>query len=119
MLKGLSNMASLMKQARDFQEKAAELRNGLRDLRVDATAGGGMVTVEASGDQRLTACRIEETLLQSGDREMIEDLILSAANQALEKAREAAATQMQQLAGGFDVPGLNDALARFGFKPEG
>ena len=118
MFPGLSNMAGLMKQAKELQAKAAELKEGLRDLRVEATVGGGMVTVEASGDQRLISCRIEESLVQSGDREMIEDLVLSAANQALEKAREAAAGQMQQLAGGLDFPGLQDAMAKFGFKPE-
>lgn len=114
MFKGLSNIAGLMKQAREIQGRAAEMKERLAQTRVEGTAGGGMVVVEASGDQRLTACRIEPSLIASGDREMLEDLFLSAANQALDKSREAAAAEMQNLAGGFDIPGLGDALQNLG-----
>jgi DNA-binding YbaB/EbfC family protein len=117
MFKGLSNLAGLMQQARAMQAKAAEMKERLARLRVEGTAGGGMVSVEASGDQRLVALRIEPSLLASGDREMLEDLILSAANQALDKSREAQKNEMQQLAGGLDLPGVGDALSSLGFQP--
>jgi hypothetical protein len=119
MFKGLSNIAGLMKQAREMQGRAAEMKSRLAQLSVEGTAGGGMVVVEASGDQRLTACRIEPTLLASGDREMLEDLFLAAANQALDKVREAAAVEMQSLTSGFDIPGLGDALKGFGLGGPG
>jgi DNA-binding YbaB/EbfC family protein len=114
MFKGFSDVANLMKQAKEIQGRAAEMKTRLGQVRVEGTAGGGMVTVEASGDQKITACRIEPSLIESGDREMIEDLVVSASNQALEQARERAAAEMQQLAGGFNFPGLSEAMEQLG-----
>ncbi|MCA9056465.1 MAG: YbaB/EbfC family nucleoid-associated protein [Planctomycetaceae bacterium] len=114
MFKGLSNFAGMMKGLRDIQGRATEMKDRLAQLRVEGTAGGGMVVVEASGDQRLTACRIEPSLISSGDSEMLEDLVLSACNQALDKAREVAAEEMKGLTSGLDFPGLDDALNNLG-----
>jgi hypothetical protein len=114
MFKGLSNLAGLMKQAREMQSRAAEMKERLAGLRIEGTAGGGMVTVEVTGDQRVTGCRIEPSLFASGDREMVEDLLLAAVNQALDRSREAAASEMQALAGGLDLPGMNEALSSLG-----
>ena len=119
MFKGLSNIAGLMQQAREMQSRAVEMKARLSELRVEGTAGGGMVAVEATGDQRITACRIEPSLVSSGDREMLEDLVLSAVNQALEKSREAAAAEAQNLVGGLDVPGLGAALKSLGLDGQG
>lgn len=118
MFKGFSDVANLMKQAREIQGRASEMKTRLAQVRVEGTAGGGMVVVEASGDQKITGCRIEPSLLAGGDQEMLEDLMVSAANQALEKAREAAANEMQQLAGGLDFPGLSEAMEKIG-NPRG
>lgn len=114
MFKGLADLAGLLQKARDVQAQAGQMQARLALLRVEGTAGGGMVTVVASGALRLMSCRIEPSLLASGDRELVEDLVLSAANQALEKAREAAAEEMHNLAGGLDLPGVGDALAGLG-----
>jgi DNA-binding YbaB/EbfC family protein len=114
MFKGLADIAGIMRQAREIQARAAEMKERLSQLRVEGTSGGGMVAVEATGDQRLTACRIEPSLFESGDRELVEDLVLAAANQALDKAREAAAAEMQNLAGGLDLPGVSEALENLG-----
>ncbi len=114
MLKGLGNIATLMKQAQDMQGRMNELQDNLGQLRVQANAGGGMVTVEASGQQRILSCRIEQSLLESGDREMIEDLVVAATNSALEKAKESAKQEVTKLAGEVDIPGLGDALSKFG-----
>lgn len=114
MFKGLSNLAGLMRQAREIQGRAAEMKERLADLRVEGSAGGGMVVVEASGDQQIQRCRIEASLLTGGDQELLEDLVVLAVNQALDKAREAAAAEVQQLAGGLDLPDLNQALSSFG-----
>ncbi len=114
MFKGLSNFAGLMKQAREIQARAEEMKARLSELRIEGSAGGGMVTVVVTGDQKLTDCRIEEALLADGDREMIEDLIVSAVNQALDSAKEAAAQEMQGLAGNLELPGLGEALSNLG-----
>ena len=85
-----------------------------------------MVNVEARGDMKITSITMTSDLLESGDQEMIEDLVLSAVNQALDKAKAMAAAEMKSLAGGMDIPGLDDALAsltkpasdRVGAEPE-
>ncbi len=114
MFKGLSNLASLMANAGELKAKAAEIKDRIAAIRVEGSSGGGMVKVEASGDQRVLSISIEETLLSSNDKEMLEDLILSATNQALELAKQAAANEMSELAGGMGIPGLDEALSKFG-----
>ena len=114
MLKGLGDLTALFRQAQQFRERIEELQEALKQVRVEGTAGGGMVRVIATGEQRLVSCRIEESLWDSGDREMIEQLVLAAANQALEKSRQAAASELAKLAGGAEVPGLSEALAKLG-----
>jgi DNA-binding YbaB/EbfC family protein len=114
MFQGLSNIAQLLKQAREIQGRAADLRERVAQIRASGSAGGGMVTVEASGDQRVLAVRIDPGLASSGDRELLEDLCAAATNQALQNAREAAAGVMQELTAGLNLPGLNEALSQFG-----
>ncbi len=114
MFKGLGNLASLMKQAQEMQGRMGEMKESLADIRVQGSAGGGMVTIEASGQQSILGCRIDETLLEAGDREMLEDLLVGAVNQALEKAKEAAAQEMAKVTGDLNLPGLGDALSKMG-----
>lgn len=111
MFKGLGNLASLMKHAQEIQSRMGVMQEHLGEVKVEGTAGGGMVTVEASGHQKVLSVRIEQSLFEENDREMIEDLVLAATNQALEKARQAAAEQMKGIA---DVPGMDAALEQFG-----
>ena len=113
MLNGLGNLASLMKQATQMQGLMGEMQEKLARIRVSGTAGGGMVQVEVSGQQKILSCTIDENLLKTGDREMIEDLVVAAGNQAMDRSREAAAGEMNQLAGGLDLPGLSDAMSQF------
>lgn len=110
MFKNIGNMMSMIKQARQIQARMGEMQDGLAHLRVEGTAGGGMVTVEANGQQKILNVTIEDSLLEDLDKEMLEDLLVGAVNQALDKAREAAAEEMQKLTAGLDVPGLGDAL---------
>ena len=114
MFKGLGNLASLMKQAQEIQSRMGEMQEQLADVKVEGTAGGGMVTVEANGHQKILSVRIEQSLIDDKDKEMMEDLIMAATNQALEKAKAAAAEGMKGLTGGADIPGLDDALEKFG-----
>jgi DNA-binding YbaB/EbfC family protein len=90
------------------------MQEKLADLRVEGAAGGGMVTVEASGQQKILGCRIEPGLFAAGDREMLEELVAAAANQALDRAREAAAREMSGMMDGIDLPGLDETLSRLG-----
>ncbi|MFP6767541.1 MAG: YbaB/EbfC family nucleoid-associated protein [Planctomycetaceae bacterium] len=113
MLNGLGNLASLMKQATQMQGLMGEMQEKLARIRVSGTAGGGMVQVEVSGQQKILSCTIDESLLKTGDQEMIEDLVVAAGNQAMDRSREAAAGEMNQLAGGLDLPGLSDAMSQF------
>ncbi|MEZ6056360.1 MAG: YbaB/EbfC family nucleoid-associated protein [Planctomycetaceae bacterium] len=114
MFKGLSQIAGLMKNARDIQARAAEMKDKLASIRVEGASGGGMITVVATGDQKIISCRIEPSLLVSPDAEVLEDLIVAACNQALDKAKAAAAEQMQSLAGGLDIPGLDETMKNLG-----
>jgi len=113
MLKGLGDLASLMKNAAQMQGLASELQEQLGRVRVEGTAGGGMVTVEVSGKQRVLSCRIDPSLLEADDRELLEDLVAAAMNSALEKSREAAAEEMNKLAGDLNMPGISELLSRF------
>lgn len=112
MFKGLGNLASLMKQAQEMQGRVSEMQESLGRLRVEGSAGGGMITVEANGQQKILAVRIEQSLLEAGDREMLEDLVVAATNQALEKAKETAAQEMSKLTGEINIPGLDEALSK-------
>lgn len=114
MFKGLGQMASLVKQAQALRGRMHEVQENLRRLKVGGAAGGGMVRVEMSGQQQMLACHIDTSLLQSGDQEMLEDLLVAAVNQALDKSKEAAAQEFAKVAGGLDLSGLGDTLSKLG-----
>ena len=88
-------------------------------LHVEGSASGGMVRVEANGQQKILAIHLEDSLLENPDREMLEDLVVAATNQALDKSREAAAEEMAKLTGNLDIPGLGDALSQMGLDMPG
>lgn len=115
MFKGLGDMAGLMRQAQEMQGRMREMQDRLGNLRIDGAAGGGMVTVTVNGQQKVLACRIEPSLLESSDGEVLQDLIVAATNQALDKARETAQDELARISEGMNLPGLGDALSRFGF----
>lgn len=109
----LGNIASMLGNARHLQERMEEMQAKLGDLRVEGAAGGGMVRATANGKLEILTVNIEDSIFQSGDREMVEELVQVAVSAALRKAREAAGAQMSELAGGLPIPGLADALNRF------
>ncbi len=114
MFKELGSLANLMKNAQAITGKMQDMRDKLGERRITGSAGGGMVSVEFTGHSQMLACRIDPTLFQTGDREMLEDLITSATNQALEKVKQVAAEEMGQVTEGLNLPGLGDALSKFG-----
>jgi DNA-binding YbaB/EbfC family protein len=114
MFKGIANIAQLMRQAQQMQAKFGEMKDELATVRTEGSSGGGLVVVEATGELKITSIRIEESLASGGDREMMEELVLAAVNQALDRAREAAAEKMKSAAG--DIPGISDLLSQSGLS---
>jgi len=100
------SMADVLKQAQAMQEQLAKIQQAAAAKTVDGTAGGGMVTVTASGAMQVVAVKIDPEVMKSGDTDMLQDLIAAAANDALRKAREMMAEEMKGLTGGLQIPGL-------------
>ena len=107
-------MAGVLRQAQEMQSRLKEMQERLAALQVEGTAGGGMVTVTASGQQKILGVKIEPTLLEARDAEVLQDLVLVATNQALDKAREAAQEELSKVSGSMNMPGLGEALSRLG-----
>lgn len=102
-MKGFGNM---LKEAQKLQAQLEALREEVAKKKVEATAGGGMVTVEANGNGEIVSIKIEREVINPEDAQMLEDLILAACNEALRKARELMQAEMGKLAGGLRIPGL-------------
>ncbi len=102
----LGNIADLMRNAGKFQESVQKATESLGQVQVEATSGGGAVSAKANGRLELVSVRIDPELLADGDAELLEDLVTSAVNQALVKAREAAARSLSTIAGGLPLPGF-------------
>ena len=102
-MKNLQQMQQMLKQVQQFQE---QLQKQLDELVVEATAGGGMVSVKMNGQKQLHEVRIDPEVFASQDLEMLQDLILVAFNEAARKVDEQLSSQMGSLAGGLNIPGL-------------
>lgn len=102
------NMNDLMRKAQKMQEEFAKMQEGLKDKTVEASSGGGAVTVTANGIKQVTAVKIEKSLVESGDVEMLQDLVTAAVNEALNKAQELADAESKRIAGGLglNLPGM-------------
>lgn len=98
------SMGDLLKQAQEMQKKVGEMQGELAARTVTAGSGGGMVTVVANGAQELLSIKIEKEVLS--DPDMLADLILVAANEALKKSQAMVASEMSKLTGGLNLPGL-------------
>ena len=115
MLKGLGNLANLpalMKQAQEMGGRMQAMQQELKGKRATGSAGGGLVEVDVNGLAEVLAVRIDASLVEKGEREMIEDLLPAAFNAAQHKAKEMHAAAMQSLAGGLPMGGLQEALAQ-------
>ena len=102
-MKNLQQMQQILKQVQQFQE---QLQRQLDGLVVEATAGGGMVTVKMNGQKQVVAVTIDREVFASRDQEMLQDLILAAVNDAMRIVDEQTASQVGNLAGGLNLPGL-------------
>ncbi len=102
----MKNLSQMMKQAQQLQRKMMEMQAELGSRTVSAQAGGGMVEAVANGRQELVSLRIDPEVVSAEDVEMLQDLVLAAVNEALNKSREMVAQEMSKLTGGLQIPGL-------------
>jgi DNA-binding YbaB/EbfC family protein len=100
------NFKDLMQQAQGMQQRITAMQEELAGKTVTGSAGGDMVRVEVSGAQEVLSIKIEESVLSSGDAELLEDLVVAAVNDALNKSRELMTEEMSKLTGGLRIPGL-------------
>lgn len=100
------NFGNIMKQAKKIQEKIASMQAELESRTVEATAGGGMVTVVVNGKFEILSMKIEREVVNQEDVDMLQDLIMAAVNEGIRKAQEMASAEMSKITGGFNIPGL-------------
>ncbi len=100
------DMRVLMKQAQQMQAKMTEAQARLQEETAEASSGGGMVTVVANGKGELLSVKIKKDVVDPDDVEMLEDMVLGAANEALRKTRDRISEEMSKLTGGMNVPGM-------------
>lgn len=103
---GASNMNGLMKQAQKMQEEMARAQAELEEREFTATSGGGAVTVVVSGKKELKSLTIEPEVVDPEDIEMLQDLVLSAVNEALRQVEETSNEEMSKITGGMNLPGM-------------
>jgi DNA-binding YbaB/EbfC family protein len=102
-VKGFGN---IMKEAQKLQQQMERMQEEVGQKKVEATAGGGMVTVQANGKQELLSIKLDPEVINKDDAQMLEDLVLAACNEALRKSRELVQQEMGKLTGGLKIPGL-------------
>jgi hypothetical protein len=103
----MKDLGSIMKQAQKIQAQMARMQEELAGRTVEASAGGGMITVVASGKQEIVSIKIEPEVIDAGDREMLQDLVVAAVNEALRKSQEMVSEEMKKITGGLNIPGLS------------
>lgn len=99
-------MAQLMKQANQMQLKMKKAQEEIAKMTFEGTSGGGAVTATVSGEHLLLSIKIDPEVMKSGDAEMLQDMIVTAANDGIKKAKETSAKEMEKITGGAGIPGL-------------
>jgi len=102
----MKNLGNLMKQAQEMQGKMAELQEKMQAMEITGTSGGGMVEVVINGKGEMRRLTIDKSIVDPEDKEMLEDLIVAAFNDAKEKSEEAMREEMSQVTGGLKIPGM-------------
>ena len=105
-MRNMGNMNKMMKQIQKMQQDIMKLQEELKERTVEATAGGGVVKAVANGKKELVKIEIKPEAVDPDDVEMLQDLVLAAANEALQKAEEMVSQEMGKLTGGLNIPGL-------------
>ena len=102
----MSSMGKFIKQAARMQQQVEQIQQHLAQRTVEATSGGGAVKVVAKCDGTLASIKIDPQALNPSDAQLLEDMVLSAANQALNQAKEISTAEMGKVTAGFNLPGL-------------
>ncbi|EIT83793.1 hypothetical protein A374_18624 [Fictibacillus macauensis ZFHKF-1] len=105
-MRGGGNMNNMMKQMQKMQKDMAKAQEELKDKRLEGTAGGGMVTVIANGHKEILEVNIKEEVVDPEDIEMLQDLVLTATNEALKNVDELVNKDMGKFTKGLNIPGL-------------
>lgn len=100
------NMNNLMKQAQQMQAKLAMLQNELAEREVEASAGGGMVTVKVNGKQQLLSISINKECVDPNDVSTLEELVFTAVNKAMKDSQDMVQQAMSKVTGGMNIPGM-------------
>ena len=100
------DMKKMMKQAQRMQAELAKAQDEIKDMEFEATAGGGMVKVVATGDMAVKSIAIDPEAVDPEDVEMLEDLVLAAVNEALRGVSDISAQRLNAATGGMSIPGL-------------
>ena len=103
MTRGLGN---ILKQAQQMHSKISQLQEEMAEKKVEASAGGGMVSVIINGKQEILAIRIDPEVVSRDDVEMLQDLVRAAVNEAIRKSQELMTEEMKKVTGGLGLPGL-------------
>lgn len=102
----MKDMNKLMKQAQQLQTKMARMQEEMGQKTIEATAGGGMVKVVATGKQQILSIQIEKEVVDPEDVDMLQDLIVAAVNEALSRSQAMMNEEMSKLTGGMNIPGM-------------
>lgn len=100
------DMQKMLKQARKMQAQLAEVQDSLKEVTVEATAGGGMVKAVMTGEGDLTSLTIDPAAVDPNDVELLQDMIVAAVNEAIRGVSEVASKQMSSITGGLNIPGM-------------
>jgi hypothetical protein len=107
-------LGDLMRQAQKLQEEMQKTQEEAKKKTAEATAGGGMITVVANGSGELVSIKIEKEVVNPEDVDMLQDLILAAANEAIRRAQEMVNDEMSKITGGLQIPGMGGLGNMFG-----
>ena len=105
-MKGTGGMQNLMRQAAQLQGRLKKMQEEMAEREFEASSGGGAVSVKLKGENTVTAITITEEVMKAGDVEMLQDLIVTAVNEALKTAKNTIAQETEKLTGGMSMPGL-------------
>ena len=100
----MKNLGQMMKQAQEMQSKMSEMQDKLSELEVAGSSGGGLIEITMSGKHQVKALKIDESLVDKDDKEVLEDLIIAAINDARAKVDKAVNEKMSELTGGLQLP---------------
>ena len=100
------NYGNMMKQAKIMQKKMEEIQEELKEMKFEASSGGGVVKVTANGDQEILEVKINKEMVDMDDLDMLEDMIMVASNDAIKQSKEESKNRIAGLTGGLNIPGF-------------